>query len=66
LDRNGLRPARYLITADDRVVLASETGVLDVPPEAVRLKGRLQPGKMLLVDTDEGRLVSDKEIKAGA
>ncbi|MCB9655121.1 MAG: glutamate synthase large subunit [Deltaproteobacteria bacterium] len=63
LDRNGLRPARYLITEDDRVVLASETGVIDVPPEQVRAKGRLQPGKMFLVDTEEGRIIDDQEVK---
>ena len=63
LDRNGLRPGRYLVTDDDLVVLASEAGVLDVPPENVRQKGRLQPGKMFLVDTTEGRIVSDREIK---
>jgi glutamate synthase (NADPH) large chain len=64
LDRNGLRPARYLITHDDLLVMASETGVLPVKPEDVRYKGRLQPGRMLLVDTQEGRFVSDKEIKS--
>ena len=64
LDRNGLRPARYLVTHDDLVIMASETGVLPVKPEDVKLKGRLQPGKMLLVDTVEGRIVSDKELKA--
>jgi len=63
LDRNGLRPGRYVVTDDDLVVLASEAGVLDVPPEKIKLKGRLQPGKMFLVDTTEGRIVSDKEIK---
>ena len=63
LDRNGLRPARYLLTNDDLIILASETGVLPVKPENVKLKGRLQPGKMLLVDTVEGRIVSDKELK---
>ena len=63
LDRNGLRPARYVVTHDDLVIMASETGVLDVPPEHVKKKGRLQPGKMFLVDTVEGRIVSDKEIK---
>ena len=64
LDRNGLRPARYLVTDDDLVIMASETGVLPVKPEHVKKKGRLQPGKMFLVDTVEGRIVSDKEIKA--
>ena len=63
LDRNGLRPARWWRTADDRVVLASESGVLDVPPEQVVAKGRLQPGRMFLVDTEQGRIVSDDEIK---
>ena len=63
LDRNGLRPGRYVVTHDDLVVMASEAGVLDVAPEQVKKKGRLQPGKMFLVDTVEGRIVSDKEIK---
>jgi glutamate synthase domain-containing protein 2/glutamate synthase domain-containing protein 1/glutamate synthase domain-containing protein 3 len=63
LDRNGLRPARYFVTHDDLVIMASETGVLPVKPEDVKLKGRLQPGKMLLVDTVEGRIVADKELK---
>ena len=64
LDRNGLRPARYLITEDDRVILASETGVIDVPAGQVRRKGRLTPGRMLLVDTTEGRILEDEEVKA--
>ena len=63
LDRNGLRPGRYVVTNDGLVVMASEAGVLDVPPEQVKRKGRLQPGKMFLVDTVEGRIISDKEIK---
>jgi glutamate synthase (ferredoxin) len=63
LDRNGLRPARYLVTHDDLVIMASETGVLPVRPEDVKFKGRLQPGRMLLVDTTEGRIVPDEEIK---
>ena len=63
LDRNGLRPGRYVVTHDDLVVMASEAGVLDVPPAQVKKKGRLQPGKMFLVDTVEGRIISDKEIK---
>ncbi|MFB3829298.1 MAG: glutamate synthase large subunit [Bryobacteraceae bacterium] len=63
LDRNGLRPARYLVTRDDLVIMASETGVLPVPPELIRMKGRLQPGKMFLVDTEEGRIIPDKEAK---
>jgi glutamate synthase (NADPH) large chain len=64
LDRNGLRPARWWRTADDRVVLASETGVLDLPPEEVVAKGRLQPGRMFLVDTAAGRIMDDDEVKA--
>ncbi|HZR45618.1 MAG TPA: glutamate synthase large subunit, partial [Candidatus Manganitrophaceae bacterium] len=64
LDRNGLRPARYLVTRDDLVVLASEAGVLPFKPEEVRTKGRLQPGKMFLVDTVQGRIIDDEEIKA--
>ena len=64
LDRNGLRPSRYWVTDDGLVVLASEVGVLDIAPERVVRKGRLQPGRMFLVDTSEGRLVEDEEIKA--
>ncbi len=64
LDRNGLRPARYLVTDDDRVILASEMGVIDVPAGQVRRKGRLTPGRMLLVDTTEGRILEDEEVKA--
>jgi glutamate synthase domain-containing protein 2/glutamate synthase domain-containing protein 3 len=63
LDRNGLRPGRYVVTNDDIVVLASEAGVVDVPAENVRQKGRLQPGKMFLVDTIARRIVPDEEIK---
>ncbi|HSR96758.1 MAG TPA: glutamate synthase large subunit, partial [Kofleriaceae bacterium] len=63
LDRNGLRPARWTITTDDRAILASETGVIDVPPERVRAKGRLTPGMMFVVDTVEGRIVDDGELK---
>ncbi len=63
LDRNGLRPARYYVTKDDLIIMASEVGVLDVPPEDVVLKERLRPGRMLLVDTEEGRIVSDEELK---
>ena len=63
LDRNGLRPGRYVVTKDDLVVLASEAGVLDVPAEDVRKKGRLQPGRMFLVDTVQQRIISDAEIK---
>ncbi|MGH3516269.1 MAG: glutamate synthase large subunit, partial [Haloechinothrix sp.] len=64
LDRNGLRPARWWRTADDRVVLASEAGVLDVAPDQVVAKGRLKPGRMFLVDTGQGRIVGDDELKA--
>ncbi len=63
LDRNGLRPARYWVTDDGLVVLASEVGVLDLDPATVVRKGRLQPGRMFLVDTDQGRIVDDDEIK---
>ena len=65
LDRNGLRPARYLITDEDLVVMASEMGVLDIPQEKIVKKWRLQPGKMFLIDMEEGRIITDKEIKAG-
>jgi glutamate synthase domain-containing protein 2/glutamate synthase domain-containing protein 1/glutamate synthase domain-containing protein 3 len=64
LDRNGLRPARYLVTHDNLIIMASETGVLNIKPEDVKQKGRLQPGKMLLVDTVEGRIVGDRELKS--
>ena len=64
LDRNGLRPARYLVTRDDRIVMASEMGVLKIPEEDIITKWRLQPGKMLLVDLEQGRLIPDDEIKA--
>jgi glutamate synthase (ferredoxin) len=63
LDRNGLRPSRYYVTSDDLVIMASEAGVLDVPPENVVQKGRLQPGRMFLVDTGQGRIIDDEEIK---
>src|SRR5438477_7629513 len=63
LDRNGLRPSRYYVTKDDLVVMASEVGVLDIPPERVLLKGRLQPGRMLLVDIEQGRIIADGELK---
>ncbi len=63
LDRNGLRPSRFWITKDGLVVLASEVGVLDIPQDRVLRKGRLQPGKMFLVDLDEGRVIEDNEIK---
>ncbi|MCC8182274.1 MAG: glutamate synthase large subunit, partial [Clostridiales bacterium] len=65
LDRNGLRPSRYYITSDDQLVLSSEVGVLEFPPEKVVKKSRLQPGKMLLVDTVQGRLITDDELKEG-
>src|SRR5947207_9521683 len=61
LDRNGLRPCRYLVTKDDLVVLSSEAGVLPIEPARIREKGRLQPGRMFLVDTVAGRIVSDDE-----
>lgn len=63
LDRNGLRPARYYVTNDDRVILSSEVGVLDIPPENVKLKGRLQPGRMFLIDLEKGCMVADEELK---
>ncbi|AHG89885.1 ferredoxin-dependent glutamate synthase [Gemmatirosa kalamazoonensis] len=63
LDRNGLRPGRWLVTDDDVVVLASEAGALDVPPQRVKQQGRLQPGRMFLVDTGAGRVITDDEIK---
>jgi glutamate synthase (NADPH/NADH) large chain len=65
LDRNGLRPSRYWVTKDGMVVLASEVGVLDIPAENVERKGRLQPGKMFLVDIEQGRIIEDGEIKDG-
>ena len=64
LDRNGLRPARYYVTDDDMVVLASEVGVLDVPPEKIVRKERLRPGRMLLIDTEKGRIIGDDELKS--
>ncbi len=64
LDRNGLRPSRYYVTKDDLVIMGSEAGVLPVPPERVAFKGRLQPGRMFLVDMKEGRIVADDEIKS--
>ena len=63
LDRNGLRPSRYWVTDDGLVVLASEVGVLDIDPEKIVRKGRLQPGRMFLVDTEERRIIEDDEIK---
>jgi len=63
LDRNGLRPSRYWVTRDDLVIMASEAGVLDVAPEDVLIKGRLEPGRMFLVNMEEGRIVGDEELK---
>ncbi len=63
LDRNGLRPARYVVTRDGLVLLASEVGVIEFPPEKIVAKGRLQPGRMLLVDTEEKRIIPDEELK---
>jgi glutamate synthase (ferredoxin) len=63
LDRNGLRPSRYYVTKDDLVIMASEVGVLEVDPENVLYKGRLQPGRMFLIDTEEGRIVADEQLK---
>lgn len=63
LDRNGLRPARYLVTSDDQVVMASETGVVDIDPAKIIKKGRLEPGRMFLINLQEGRIVQDAEIK---
>jgi glutamate synthase (NADPH/NADH) large chain len=64
LDRNGLRPSRYYITTDDRVIMGSEVGVLPVDPKIVKAKGRLQPGKMFLIDFEQGRLIPDEELKS--
>jgi glutamate synthase (NADPH/NADH) large chain len=63
LDRNGLRPSRYCVTTDDRVIMASETGVLPIDQRLVKEKGRLQPGKMFVVDMEQGRIISDEELK---
>lgn len=63
LDRNGLRPSRYYVTKDGLVIMASEVGVLDIPAEMIEQKGRLQPGRMFLVDMEQGRIISDEEIK---
>ena len=63
LDRNGLRPFRYTVTTDDKLVMASETGVLDIPPAKIKEKGRLQPGRMFLVSLEEGRIIGDAELK---
>ncbi|MHC4875938.1 MAG: glutamate synthase-related protein [Planctomycetota bacterium] len=64
LDRNGLRPSRYYVTHDDRVIMASEVGVVQVDPKDVKLKGRLQPGRMFLVNFEEGRIITDDELKS--
>ena len=64
LDRNGLRPSRYYVTKDDMVIMASEVGVLDIPPENVLVKERLHPGRIFLVDTAQGRIIDDEEIKS--
>jgi glutamate synthase domain-containing protein 2/glutamate synthase domain-containing protein 1/glutamate synthase domain-containing protein 3 len=63
LDRNGLRPSRYYVTKDDVVIMASEAGVLPIAPERIKIKGRLQPGRMFLVDLEQGRIVADEELK---
>ncbi|MGA2029461.1 MAG: glutamate synthase large subunit [Verrucomicrobiota bacterium] len=63
LDRNGLRPSRYYVTKDDLVIMASEAGVLPIAPERIAIKGRLQPGRMFLVDIEQGRIVADEELK---
>jgi glutamate synthase (NADPH/NADH) large chain len=63
LDRNGLRPSRYCVTTDDRVIMASETGTLPIDPSLIKEKGRLQPGKMFVVDMEQGRIISDEELK---
>ena len=65
LDRNGLRPFRYLVTTGDKLVMASETGVLEVPPAEVKFKGRLQPGRMFMVSLEQGRIIGDEELKRG-
>lgn len=63
LDRNGLRPSRYAVTHDDRVIMASETGVLPIDPAMIKEKGRLQPGKMFVVDMEQGKIISDEDLK---
>src|SRR3546814_14947044 len=63
LDRNGLRPARFIVTDDDHVIMASESGVLPIAEESIVRKWRLQPGKMLLIDLEQGRIIEDEEIK---
>ncbi|MFD0961813.1 glutamate synthase large subunit [Paenibacillus chungangensis] len=64
LDRNGLRPARYYVTNDDHIILGSEAGAVEIPAEDIKYKDRLRPGRMLLVDTEQGRIISDEEVKA--
>ena len=63
LDRNGLRPARYTATKDGYVIMASEAGVLDIPPENILINDRLRPGRMFLVDLEKGEIISDDELK---
>ncbi len=63
LDRNGLRPARYWVTKDQRVIFASEVGVLPIDPSNIERKGRLQPGRVFLVDVEQGRIIDDEELK---
>ena len=63
LDRNGLRPARFIVTDDDLVIMASEAGVLPIPESKIVRKWRLQPGKMFLIDMEQGRIIDDKELK---
>ena len=63
LDRNGFRPFRYNVTNDDKLVMASETGVLDIQPSKIKEKGRLQPGRMFLVSLEDGRIIGDVELK---
>ena len=63
LDRNGLRPSRYIVTNDDRIIMSSEAGVVDVDPATIVFKGRLQPGKMFIADIEQGRIISDEELK---
>ena len=65
LDRNGLRPSRYCITDDDMVIMGSEQGVLPIPEARIVSKWRLQPGKMFLIDLEQGRMINDEELKAG-
>src|SRR5690606_14942307 len=64
LDRNGLRPARYVVTNDDLVILTSEAGTLNVEPENIKINGRLQPGKMFLIDLNKGKIIDDEEVKS--